>query len=305
MTSPYTAGELQVQLRAGQADRAAHTGRAIGARIPEVAAAFLTAQPMLVLGAADQAGRIWCSLLTGEPGFLHADGPAALDIAARPLPGDPLASVLDEPGTELGMIAIDPAGRRRMRMNGRTTQSATGTGLHATLDQVFANCPKYIQQRDYHTVPGSPEEPVSGVELTTRQQVAISTADTFFIASADRSGHTDASHRGGNPGFVTVPGPDRLRWPDYAGNAMFCTLGNLAVQPAAGLLFIDWETGTTLQLTGTARIDWSEENAAAVPGAERLVEFTITEVVETRTASPLRWDEPGYSRFNPPAVAAA
>lgn len=95
---------------------------------------------------------------------------------------------------------------------------------------------------------------------------------------------TDASHWGGNPGFVQVSG-DRLRWPDYRGNAMFNTLGNLESYPRAGLLFPDFETGATLQLTGRASIDWDSAHAAASPGAERIVEFIIDEVVELRALS--------------------
>ncbi|MDH6113851.1 putative pyridoxine 5'-phosphate oxidase superfamily flavin-nucleotide-binding protein [Kitasatospora sp. MAP12-15] len=320
MTDPYHRGEHEVQRRAGRLPRSGPSARVGGGpRIPEIAAAFLAAQPMLVLGAADAEDRLWATLLTGTPGFLHADGPAAVRIAARPLPGDPLhaafalALASAEP-TEVGMIAIEPASRRRMRMNGRATatgtDAGTGTGtgagergLRVALDQIYSNCPKYIQKRGYRFSQAHPLPATNGSELTTAQQELIRSADTFFIATADSEGHTDASHRGGLPGFVAVPAPDRLVWPDYPGNAMFNTLGNLAVHPAAGLLFVDWRTGTTLQLTGTARTDWDEQRAAAVPGAERLVEFTVTAVVETPGASPLRWDEPEFSRFNPPAAA--
>ncbi|MGF1430542.1 pyridoxamine 5'-phosphate oxidase family protein [Kitasatospora sp. LaBMicrA B282] len=308
-------GEELVRRRAGFA-RPGYSGPTKHQRIPAVAVEFLAAQPMLVVGAADAAGRIWAGLLTGRPGFLHAARPAAdpvddapdtpdtVAIEARPLPGDPLATVLAAPG-EIGSIALEPSRRRRMRMNGRTTPTATG--LRLTIAQVFSNCPKYIQSRDFaFAEPGAPAPapPDRSTALTTNQQIDISTADTFFIATADRHGRLDASHRGGNPGFVRVLGPDRLVFPDYRGNAMFSTLGNLEENPAAGLLFIDWETGSTLQLTGTARTDWDPARTATVPGAERLVEFTVTQVVELRAAHPLRWTSPDYSRFNPPARQA-
>ncbi|GAA1226587.1 pyridoxamine 5'-phosphate oxidase family protein [Kitasatospora nipponensis] len=314
-------GEREVRRRAGL-DRPGYRGPSKFRQIPAVAADFLADQPMLVLGAADAQGRLWAGLLTGRPGFLRAepgsrddpapDGPAlgpkpdpvldTLTVEARPLPGDPLAAALDVPaaagGTQVGLIAIEPARRRRMRLNGSAT--ATGSGLRVTLDQVFSNCPKYIQDRSWRLVDEPSSPPVHGTELTLRQQLLISTADTFFLTTADRDGELDASHRGGNPGFVRVEGPDRLVFPDYVGNAMFCTLGNLLENPAAGLLFLDWETGTTLQLSGTASTDWDPAHAATVPGAERLVEFTVQRVVETPAASPLRWTEAGYSRFNPP-----
>ena len=92
----------------------------------------------------------------------------------------------------------------------------------------------------------------------------------------------------------------RLSFPDYAGNTMFMTLGNLAANPRAGLLFLDWERGDTLQLSGRAVVDWSPERAAALPGAERVVDFEVDAVVRAPRALPLRWALEERSRFNPP-----
>jgi predicted pyridoxine 5'-phosphate oxidase superfamily flavin-nucleotide-binding protein len=131
----------------------------------------------------------------------------------------------------------------------------------------------------------------------------VAAADTFVIATAARDGSADASHRGGSPGFVTVHGDRRLSFPDYAGNSMFLTLGNLAANPRAGLLFIDWETGDTLQLSGRAAVDWSPSRAAAIPGAERVVDLEVERVIATRGALPLHWVLEERSRFNPPAPA--
>jgi predicted pyridoxine 5'-phosphate oxidase superfamily flavin-nucleotide-binding protein len=134
------------------------------------------------------------------------------------------------------------------------------------------------------------------------QRRLVSGADTFFIASAHPEGGVDASHRGGNPGFVRFLGENALEFPDYSGNTMFNTLGNIAVNPRAGLLFLDFEGGGTLQLTGEARIIWEAGRAVRFAGAERVVEFLVQEAVETRGAVPLRWRFEGYSPFNPPRV---
>jgi hypothetical protein len=91
----------------------------------------------------------------------------------------------------------------------------------------------------------------------------------------------------------------RLVWPDYSGNTMFQTLGNISVNPQAGLLFIDFVTRRTLQLTGRARIIWELEHTAEFPGAERLVEFDVDEVVEIAGAHPLEWRFLDYSPENP------
>ena len=111
----------------------------------------------------------------------------------------------------------------------------------------------------------------------------------------------DASHRGGAAGFVRVAGPRNLLWGDYAGNRLFQSLGNTAVHPPAGLLFLEPETGSTLQLTGTLEIDWSPEAAATIPGAERVLRFSIEQVVERTGAIPLRWARGDSSPANPPA----
>jgi predicted pyridoxine 5'-phosphate oxidase superfamily flavin-nucleotide-binding protein len=287
-------GEQVVRRRAGF-DRPGYSGPSRGRQIPPVAAEFLAAQPMLVLGAADRAGRLWTTLLSGPPGFLGVRD-EQLRIAALPGPGDPLAALPDRP-TRVGTLALEPSRRRRMRMNGLA--SADGSGLRVELDEVFANCPKYIQARDFRPVDRQPGRAVGSAWLTPRQQLEIATADTFFVTTADHRGNVDTSHRGGNPGFVRVLGPDRLRWPDYQGNAMFCTLGNLAENPAAGLLLLDWETGGTLQLTGTAETGWDDPSAAELPGAQRVVDFSVTAVVETPGALGLRWTEPEFSKFNP------
>jgi hypothetical protein len=90
-----------------------------------------------------------------------------------------------------------------------------------------------------------------------------------------------------------------LEFLDYSGNTLFNTLGNLAATPSAGLLFLDFEGDSTLQLTGEARIVWDVGRAARFNGAEHVVEFRVQEAVETQGAVPLRWRFEGYSPFNP------
>ncbi|MGW6916531.1 pyridoxamine 5'-phosphate oxidase family protein [Kitasatospora sp. NPDC054939] len=310
-TTPYHPGERAVQARAGRLERADHAGRAIGRTIPPVAARFLTERRMLVVGAADPAGRLWATRLTGPAGFLTAPDERTLAVATRPAAGDPLATALAGPA-EVGTIALDPAARRRMRLNGRSTPDGRG-GLLVAADQVYANCPKYIQRRSpaggpddrpAASRPATARAVASGPVLSTAQQLAVATADTFFVATAGPGGRVDASHRGGNPGFLAVLAPGRLRWPEYAGNSMFMTLGNLELDPRAGLLLPDWENGGALLLTGEARTDWSPGAAAGLPGAERVVDFTVTEVVELADAAPLTWSGPEYSPANPPVAAA-
>ncbi len=117
--------------------------------------------------------------------------------------------------------------------------------------------------------------------LNQQQKNWITQADTFFIASYHPEKGADASHRGGNPGFIRIINPDRLMFPDYTGNNLFQTFGNLTVNPHAGLLFIDFDRSYTLQLTGTAEILWQTELLTEFPDAKRLVKFEIEEIIET------------------------
>lgn len=292
----YHPGELQAHRLAGLVEQAEHSRGAIGATLPPAAAAFLTQQPVLVVGAADGDGRVWASMLTGRPGFARAVDPGTVQVDALPVPGDPLSDVLARPA-QVGVLALEAAARRRMRINGRSAPS--GGGVRVSADQVYANCPKYIQQRDPRPVdrPGPPATATRSRALTAAQQTWIGAADTFFLATRSAAGDADVSHRGGNPGFVQVLSDTELRWPDYAGNAMLMTLGNLQQDRAAGLLLIG-DDGATLQLTGTATVDW--QGADQLPGAQRLVQFHLQEAVQTEHAHPLIWTAPGYSRHNPP-----
>lgn len=299
MKSVYHAGELAVQARVGVQYEASRVGGSIRDFIPELAQEFLRLQPMAILGSVDAGGRVWASLMTGPPGFMEPVDDATVRIAGQPAAGDPLRENL-RANPQLGMLAIELQTRRRMRLNG--TASLREDGIHVSAEQVWGNCPKYIQKRTF-TFASPDEQP--GAEprrtraLTVEQQRWVSTADTLFIATSHADGGADASHRGGQPGFVQVLGENRLRFGDYAGNNMFQTLGNIVANPSTGLLFLDFETGDTLQLTGQARINWDEELAEQVPGALRLVEFEVEEVIETRRASRLRWKFQEYSPFNP------
>lgn len=288
-------GELNVQARAG-VHGIAHGSATVVNDIPAVARQFLLEQPMIVVSAAHD-GAVWTTILVGEPGFIqtHDDSTVAIDAD---LPAeDPLFGAFDA-GREVGMIAIEPATRRRMRINGRA-QLSDGV-LTVQADQVFGNCPKYIQTRHGRLVDRSTVTArTSGTALTEDQVAWIASADTFFVGTTAAGLGSDASHRGGNPGFIEVAS-DRLTWPDYVGNSMYMTFGNLELDPRAGLLFVDFERGHTLHLTGTATIDWDRERAAQWPGAQRVVDLDITQAIQLDHRVALRWELERLSRFNPP-----
>jgi predicted pyridoxine 5'-phosphate oxidase superfamily flavin-nucleotide-binding protein len=101
----------------------------------------------------------------------------------------------------------------------------------------------------------------------------------FFIATADAAGRPDCSFKGGPPGFVRVAAPDLLVFPDYDGNGMFKSLGNLGANPHVGLLFIAMgEAPKRLRVNGTAQVVGDDPLMAAIPGAQLLVKVTPVDI---------------------------
>jgi uncharacterized protein len=291
-------GEIEVQDRAGVRDIAARISDVVRPEIPLYTREFLENQRMVVVGSTGADGRVWASLLTGEPGFLWVIDERTLRIDANPIPGDPLDEN-SKPGMDVGLISIDLSSRRRMRLNGKAERRPEGLYVYA--EQVYGNCPKYIQAREPRAASGSTSaEPGSARRaetLTDEQRRLISSSDTFFIATFHPEGGADSSHRGGLPGFVRFLDEDTLAFPDYSGNNMFNTLGNIDANPNTGLLFLNFERGDTLQLSGEACVIWDPARAAEFAGAQRVVEFRIEEYVENTV--PLRWRFAAYSPFNP------
>jgi len=288
-------GELTVQARAG-VQREAHGSATVGGVVPAVAEKFLLEQRMIVISA-ERKSSLWTTVLVGEPGFIEVLDDSTLNIGADLPAEDPLYGAFDAP-LEVGMIAIEPETRRRMRINGRAHLHDHGLLVHA--DQVFGNCPKYIQTRRGTLVDLPPVTTrATGTRLTGEQVAWIGSADTFFVGTTAPGLGADANHRGGNPGFIDVE-PERLSWPDYVGNSMYMTLGNLELDPRAGLLFVDFANGHSLHLSGRATVDWREERAAEWPGAQRVVDLEIDHVVQLDHRVALRWELERLSRFNPP-----
>jgi uncharacterized protein len=295
----FHSGEIAVQERADVRDIAIDVGESIVDFIPPDAAAFLSRRQMTVLGTVDRRGRVWASVVTGAPGFIEVLDRHTLSIAASPSPTDPLFENLAAEG-HLAMFAPDFVASRRVRINGRGMLKQGK--ILMTTEQVYGNCRRYMQERMLvgDRQPAAPSEHVvRSSALSPAQQRQIFGADTFFVASDHPGSGADVSHKGGNPGFVKVIDNRRLAFPDYNGNRMFNTLGNLAVNPHSGLLFIDFESGRTLQLTGSASIDWNPERVQAFAGAERVVDFEAEELIDTPNGFPLTARFRQFSKYNP------
>lgn len=301
-------GELQVQERAGVREKVAAAGdRMIRSFMPEQHREFFAKLPAMLLGALDAQRRPWASIVAGRPGFVETPDERHLRIAATLGAGDPLAGRIAE-GMPIGLLGIEPHTRRRNRMNG-TVVAVDDASFTVEVDQSFGNCPKYIQAREPRWCPAEPgDAPAHRRMDATLDGDALALAghsDTLFIASASPQARgsagfdgVDVSHRGGRPGFVhvaEVSGQSVLTLPDFRGNNMFNTLGNIAANPRAGMLFVDYETGDLLQLTGEAHIVWEGKELAAFRGAQRLLRLVVEEAVWRPAALPLRWTPPLYA----------
>lgn len=301
--SPFHAASRQVQAQLGVEARADRHGRGtIRTYMPEQHRSFFAALPFVLLGGVDGGGQAWASVLVGQPGFLSSPTPTTLRVAAGTLPGDPLRDAL-APGAEIGILGIDPATRRRNRLNGRVAESGDGY-FEVAVSQSFGNCPQYIQRREYRLLAEGIGAKAHALDrLDEAACRIIQSADTFFIASAclgaapegRRHQGVDVSHRGGKPGFVKVADEGALLFPDFAGNAHYRTLGNLLVDRRAGLLFIDFPTRDLLYLAVDAAIIWEGDLVRAFPGAQLLVRCRVRKAIRVEASLPLAFSAPEYS----------
>lgn len=304
VATTFHEGELAVQERAGATAQGHNSGRMISDSIIPGAIKFVKKQPMLVIGSVDQGGRLWTSILVGQPGFMDAE-PRMVDVnltEAMRVSSDPLWANLDQI-SQVGLLVIDLRSRARLRVNGRAElQSSDQLRIH--VEQAYPNCPQYIQRRNYRPAISSSVNAgataFKGTDLTEDQQSWITCSDTFFVSSQHPDHGVDASHRGGNPGFIQVLSPARLRIPDYAGNGMFNTLGNFEVNPRAGLVVPDFEQGRTLQMTGRPEVVWDEDDPANdTGGTQRYWDFTVEAWTQLDGSLPGSTEFLDYSPHNP------
>ncbi|MBL8742609.1 MAG: pyridoxamine 5'-phosphate oxidase family protein [Myxococcales bacterium] len=263
--------------------------------MPEQHRTFFAAQPWLVVGARDAGGQPWASILTGAPGFVSSPAADVLSVAALPAAGDPIDGCLVA-GAAIGALGIELATRRRNRVNG-IVRERNDAGLVVDVEQSFGNCPKYIQKRELSRSAPNGAAALAAARtsdaLDDEMQHILRVTDTFFIASAaparthDRG--CDVSHRGGRPGFVAAT-RQAIVWPDFEGNYMFNTIGNLLLDARAGLVVPDFASGDLLHVAGRAEIVWSGPEVDAFEGAERLIRLHVERAVLRPRAMPLTGD---------------
>lgn len=301
--NPYHEGERWVQDQVHESAEARRSGDVIDDRIPQNALSFAAQQPMAVIGSISSDGTVWASLLFGEPGFIQAQSPKRVEVdLSRALVRreDPMWTNLEH-DPRIGILLIELTTRRRLRVNGVSEHGED----HLTVEvkEAYPNCPKYIQRREFsppiETLTASSNWE-SGRTLKPEHRTLVEEADTFFVASAHPEGKLDASHRGGDPGFVQFVSDDTIRIPDYPGNSMFNTLGNFHLYPHGGLVFLDFDRPRTLQFVGQTSIELDADDAPQFTGGSgRYWELEIDRWREGSLPQDWTWDFLDASPHNP------
>ncbi|MBW4976345.1 pyridoxamine 5'-phosphate oxidase family protein [Roseovarius mucosus] len=296
--TPFHDGERLVQKATGEDVLARRNGRFISPTLSANSERMLGVATTLNIAASNAEGHVWSFLANGPEGFVARadDKTVYLNRAEMTVPSALWTMV--SASAPIGLVAMDLTSARRFRING-SVREVTLERVTIDVAQTCPNCPKYIQQRlpvaerRYQDV-----SPGSGSDLPENLADLIRQADTFFVASKHPDGDHDASHRGGYPGFVQVLG-NQLVVPDYFGNSMFMTLGNLALEPRAGITFVDFDTGAQLNLTGRATLNLEGRMAHdGVDGRYWTFDIDAWQLAPHRPEP--AWKLGGYSRFNPP-----
>jgi uncharacterized protein len=291
-------------------ERMAEAGaRVLRDHMPEQHQLFFAQQPFVVTGTLAEDGQPWASLRAGGAGFMQVPDPRHLRLTRQGggLPGDPTADHWRS-GRPVGLLGIEPATRRRNRLNGRIVTQDDDSAL-IEVAQSFGNCPKYIVARELLPHPAgtaglvAPQQIERHCTLSLEARALVAQADTFFVATAHPQSATssdprhgvDVSHRGGPPGFVRVDHAGQLSVPDFSGNHYFNTLGNLLLEPRAGLLFIDFERGDLLYVLAHAQLLTDAAALRGFAGAQRVLRLHLDHVQHLRGAWPWHWGPPQAS----------
>lgn len=276
----------------------------------------------------DGTGRPWGSLLSklGQPGFITSPDDTTLLMKVDIGDGDPIAENLSCVGEGNKLIAglgIEFSTRRRNKFAGSINfiqQSGSSMELTLKINQALGNCPKYVNIRTLEPYPEARSRVVhKQLLLEPEQQLPqtlvsfIHSCDTVFLGTSYVSSQLDSekfpshlgmNHRGGRPGFVRVRDGRTCVIPDYSGNRMMQSLGNVDATPLASLTFFDFVSGDILYITGNAKNVVGSEAQAIMPRVNIVTTVDITGFVFVANALAVRQKQgSGVERspYSPPA----
>jgi uncharacterized protein len=290
---------------------------------------FFSSLSFFAIGTLDADRRPWASILVGEkPGFVASPSETSLTVDSEIPEFDPLSANLEDGHREndhmlFAGLGIDMAQRWRSKVSGviaRNPEKAAEparTPLRLWVTESLGNCPKYINARviSYRRrIPLLSHRRLAGdsVTLDPASRDHVLRSDVMFIATrhlrapgtagGDPVSSMDLNHRGGQAGFVRCndDGTD-LYFPDYSGNRIYSTLGNILTDRAAGIAFPSFLNGDILHVTGIADVLSGREADRLMPRVKVLVRVHITGYVFVRQGLNLQQTSPvQFSPYNPP-----
>ncbi|KAK4454019.1 hypothetical protein QBC34DRAFT_175615 [Podospora aff. communis PSN243] len=296
----------------------------------------VASSPLLAVGTLDSNGRPWTSLWFGERGFARmvaqgvlgvqsvvcissSDGEKGVDpvVEALGLLGSSVGNMVQPPGGGKAMsaLSIDLESRDRVKLAGKMVVGALGSGegntrevqIAMAVDGSLGNCPKYLNKkvvRGRIPSPRAVERKEGGPWFGEDALRVVERADMFFLSTMG-GGSMDTNHRGGPRGFVRVlrndeGGVTEVVYPEYSGNQLYQTLGNLEVDRRVGVVIPDFETGDVVYFTGETELLVGERAAEVMPHAKLAVKITIAEARVVKDGLPFRGEEGEASPYNPP-----
>jgi ferredoxin-NADP reductase len=276
--------------------------------LPVAYARWMSQSPLVALGTEDDEHRIWTTVLGGSAGAISPLGAGVLAVSSRArlsptsdgsgvwTGSDPVIEALFSSGGRddrerlVAGLAIDLEEQTRVKLAGRmvkgvvvpgeTERSSVDVHVAVAIDETLGNCPKYLNRKAVWPHEAHPTLVSDSLPLTPEAVDLIARADIFFLSSRHGDESMDTNNRGGAPGFVRILGNSidegvALVYPEYSGNRLLQTLGNLRSDPAIGITFPDFETGDVLYLTGRAVILIGPDAASVMPHAKVAVRIDI------------------------------
>ena len=300
----FHAGERSLHEKLDISERLHELGlRMIRDHMPDQHREFFASLSSVHIGALDSSGHPWAIMRIGWPGFMESADDKTLSISSSPLIGEP-ADLNLSVGAKVSVVGIEFETQRRNRLNA-TIDAVEGDTLSLHVDQSYGNCPKYIQIRTRASGEATQSTPPkTATVLSEADKAQITRADTLLIASRaaqlgdDPRAGVDINHRGGMPGFISVLDDKTIQFPDYKGNNFYNTFGNIVTDNRVGIQFVDFETGTLLNLKGTAALI-EDINNGELPLMGRGLRISIDTVTRAEGGLPYRYKFEQYSDRNP------
>lgn len=323
MAMPWSAGEERMHqlLHVPEYDNPTST------MLTPQASFMLQRGSLLALGTLDSDARPWTTLWGGSPGFSEPLGgnfigtrtlvDGKYDPVVQALVGDASDGEMIQPedgGKMLSGLAIDLMTRKRVKIAGEMIAGTVKEvqvevkgepdtkqdqiQLVTKIDQSLGNCPKYLNQYELHSALVNSTLTSKGSSLSDEGRALISNSDMFFLTTSSPV-DADTNHRGGPPGFVRIISPTQIIYPEYSGNRLYQSLGNLKMNPKIGITFPDYETGDVLYITGTTDVLVGMDAANLLPGSNLAVKIKIDEARLVKGGLPFRGVRKIPSPYNP------